>query len=388
MEKINKEKIGKYKCLYSNENLNINNEQFIQSSKFISNNSFLIFNNKNINKFNYNYNSESNIIDSIDLDTTFKESNFIYDYDIISNDNESNKYICLCSKDNPIRILNDKLSIIKSFTLENKQKESYLSSIFIKYEPFGLNIYTGKNHLSKIDLIKQKEIFTIFNNNFNYLSCFDFNIKYSCYFLGSYSKKIILCDYKTDKIIYNYKQENSVNQIKLLNNQEYKMLVGYRNSDCICLFDVRKMGECLNKLERSAKGTKKVNFVLDKEENNLYCGADNGILIRYYNLDNIAKNGIYLNDKNKIDNNNSNKINDMDIKNIDINKINREEIDIGLNNSISSIDLNNDSKLILVTNGEINYEKKFYSLNKNSDSDDNIEINNGESQIHIYKYKE
>ena len=394
MEKINNEKIDKYKCLYSNNNLNIKGNKYIQSSKFISNKSFLIFTNKNIIKYNYNYNynSESNIIDSVELERKFKESNYIYDYDIIYNEYESNKYLCLCSKDNPIRILDDKLSLIKSFTLENKQKESYLSSIFIKYEPFGLNIYTGKNHLSKIDLIKQKEVFTIYNKNYNYLSSFDFNLKYSCYFLGSYNNRLILGDYKTDKIIGNYKQEKSINQIKILNNKEYKILIGYRNSNFICLFDIRKMDSYLNKLERSSKGTKKINFVLDENENNLYSGTDNGKLIRY-NFEKFEKKEMNIYENNNLLNKNLNETIGSFNKNVDnnetyeTNNINREENDIGLNNAISSIDLNNDFNLILITNGEMEYENTFYSLNKNNDSDESFEIKNNyeESQFHIYK---
>ena len=371
----NNEKKEKYKCLFfilnelNKDKDNVNDNQYIHSSKFISNNSFIITKDKTIHKYYYSYNSTSNSIDSINIQNEFKEKDFIYDYDIINNNdqNESDTNICscICSKDNPIRILDDKLSLIKSFSIENKQKDAYLSSIFIKYESFGLNIYTGKNHLSKIDLIKQKEAHTIYNKNYNYLSCFDFNIKYSCYFLGSYSNKLIMCDYKTDKIINIYKQNNSVNQLQLLNTKEYKLFVGYRNADYIQLYDIRKMNKYLCKLERNALTTKKINFILDNTENNLYSGTVDGKILKISEFD-------------KADENNN------------VGIINKEEIDIGINNCISSIDINNDYKLLIITNGDKNYyDEKFYSINDNLDidSDDNSEIikNNNESQFHIYK---
>lgn len=372
MDNNNNIKKEKYKCLYTNKNPLQKDNKYIQSSKFISNNSFLIFKDKKIIKYNYSYNLQMNNIDSIDIENEFIEKDYIYDYDIIFNQYESNTNICICAKDNPIRILNDKLLLIKSFSIENKQKESYLSSIFIKYEPFGLNIYTGKNHLTKIDLIKQKEINTIYNKNYNHLSCFDFNIKYSCYFIGSYSNKLFLCDYKTDKIINIYKQEKSVNQIKVLNTKEYKIIVGYRNSDYICLFDIRKMDKYIQKLNRNAMTTKKINFILDKDEKNLYSGTKNGTIIRYCNLGENDMGDKTLNEN--IDSSYNNEI------------INNEEIDIGINNCISSIDLNNDYNLMLVTNGERNFDDIFYSL-KNNDSDYNSDIENEykESQFHLYK---
>lgn len=361
MENINNKNDEKYKCIFSSNNLNQNDNNYIQSSKFLSDNSFLIFRNKQIIKYNYFYNSISNSFDSISKQEEYKEKDYIYDYDIITNQYESNKNICICSKDNPIRILDDKLSLIKSFTLENKQKETYLSSIFIKYEPFGLNIYTGKNFLSKIDIIKQKEGISFYNKQYNYLSCFDFDIKYSCYFLGSYSNKLIMCDYKTDKIINSYKQEKSVNQIKILKSKDYEIIVGYRNNNYISLFDIRKMDKCIKKLERNATSTKKINFILDDTESNLYSGTDNGKLIRYSNFE-------------KIENDN----------------INKEEIDIGLNSCITSIDLNNDMNLMIVTNGDNYNNGSIYSLIKNDDSDEECECEkciNIYSKFQIYKLK-
>ena len=75
--------------------------------------------------------------------------------------------------------------------------------------------------------------------------------------MGSYSNNLFLCDYKTDKNIHNYKQEKSVNQIKIINSKEYKILVGYRNVDYIYLFDIRKMESYINKMDRRALLLKK-----------------------------------------------------------------------------------------------------------------------------------
>ena len=91
-----------------------------------------------------------------------------------------------------------------------------------------------------------------------------------------------MSDYKTDKIIDIFQQEKPVNQIKLLNSKMYQMLIGYRNSDYICLFDIRKMNKYVNKLERNALTTKKINFILDIDENEIYCGNLDGNIIKYF----------------------------------------------------------------------------------------------------------
>ena len=322
------------------------------------NNSFLIINEKSIIKYNYDYNNQKNEIESLNLSSEFKEQDYVYDYDIIHNNSEK-PFICLCSKDNPIRILNYDLSIVKSFSLGNKIKEQFLSSTFIKYEKYGINIYTGKKFLSKIDLIKQKEIFTKFNKNYNYLSCFDFNLNYSCYFLGSYSNNLLMCDYKTDKIIEIFQQEKSVNEIKLLNSRIYQMLIGYRNSDYISLFDIRKMNKCVNKLERNALTTKKINFVLDKDEHDIYCGNLDGHIIKYS-----FNNGINNNDSYE-------------------NNFIKEQIDYGINNNITSIDLENNYKLLMITFG-----KKYNTIIDSSENSIDSENNNDkekEGNFRIYK---
>ena len=353
---INKN-IDRNKCLFSSVNSNFNNE-YIQSSKFLSNNSFVIINEKSIIKYYFDYNNLKNEIESVNLSNKFREQDYIYDHDIIHNNTEK-PLICLCSKDNPIRILNYDLSIVKSFSLENKIKEKFLFSTFIKYEEFGINIYTGKNFLSKIDLIKQKEIFTKFNKNYNYLSSFDFNPKYSCYFIGSYSNNLLMSDYKTDKIIDIFQQEKPVNQIKLLNSKMYQMLIGYRNSDYICLFDIRKMNKYVNKLERNALTTKKINFILDKDENEIYCGNLDGNIIKYS-----LNNGINNNESYE-------------------NNFIKEEINYGINNYITSNDLENKYKLLLIT-----YGKKYNTIINSSENYSDIEENIDEEKecnFGIYK---
>ena len=360
---MNTKIIDNYKCIFSSRNLKIENK-YIQSSKFILSNSFLIINNKSIVKYNYDYNDKKKEIESIKLKNEFNENNYIYDYGIIDNGNIENQYIFLCSKDNPIRILNNELSIVKSFTLENKMKEKFLSPIFIKYDKYGINIFTGNNFLSKIDLIKQKELFIKFNKNYNYLSCFDFNPRYSCYFIGSYSQNLLISDYKTDKIIEIYKHELPINEINILNTRNYQILIGYRNSDYMCLYDIRKMNKFINKLERNALTTKKINFILDKDENDIYCGNLNGNIIRY-------------SFENEIEDN---------INVINQDKFSKEEINLGINNSISSLDLEDNKKLLMVTYGNRN-NLIINSLDNIDEMDENLIKNkdNGEFGFNIYQ---
>ena len=312
------------KCIFSLEN-SMNKDKYIQSSKFISDDSFLLFNEKSIIKYNYVYNTSENSIESINSKNQFTENNYIYDYDMIYDNNTENQYICLCSKDNPIRIINNDLLLVKSFSLEKKINEKYFSSTFVKFEEFGMNIFTGKNFLSKIDLISEKEIFIKLDKNYNYLSCFDYNNRYSCYFLGSYNRNILICDYKTDKIIEIYKKEKPINEIKLLNTRPYQILVGYRNSNYFSLFDIRKMNQYINKLQRNVLSTKKINFVLDKEEKNIYSGDLNGNIIKYtFNKE--------INDK--------------------LANFSSEKENIGINKCITSIDLQKKNNLLIIT-----YEK-------------------------------
>ena len=344
-----------YKCVFSSEN-SIYNNKYIQSSKFISNNSFLIINDKSIIKYTYNFNALNDSIESINLRNEFEENNYIYDYDIISDNSMEKTYICLCSKDNPIRILDNELSLIKSFSLERKIKEKYFSSTFIKYEEFGMNIFTGKNFLSKIDLITEKEKFIKFDKNYNYLSCFDYNHKYSCYFLGSYNHNLLICDYKTDKIIEIFKQENPINEIKLLNTRPYQMLMGFRNSNYICLFDIRKMNQYINKFERNALTTKKINFVLDKNENNIYTGDIEGNIIKYF-FDKETNDKSYKRNQNNFS---------------------FEKENMGINYRITSIDLEDKNNLLIAI-----YEKNNYL----EDENESLEMlqNNKESNFNIYK---
>ena len=48
------------------------------------------------------------------------------------------------------------------------------------------------------------------------------------------------------RIIEIYKKEKPINEIKLLNTRPYQILVGYRNSNYFCLFDIRKMNQYNN----------------------------------------------------------------------------------------------------------------------------------------------
>ena len=343
--------MSKLKCLYTSSNFTEKNlDNFIQSLSFFSKDSFLIFtNNKQILKYNF---IPDNIDDNytITQSSNFIENNYIYDYDFIPNNNNSNN-LCICSNNNPIRILDNNLNIIKSYTLENKQKEKYLSSNFIKFEQYGLNLYTGKNFLSKIDLIKEKIIYIENNKKYTLLSSFDFNIKYSCYLLGSYSNNILLCDYKTDKIVNIFKQESPVNQIKILNSKNYMVVVGYRNNDYISIFDIRKMNENIYKLNRNGNKTKKFNFVFDDKERFLYSGENNGNIIKYsgfeiFDLEN---------------NNNFNSV------------FNKEYFYFGNGNCcVSSVDIDNENGLLLVSSGERN-EKIFEDINDEDKDEINIE---------------
>ena len=94
-------------------------------------------------------------------------------------------------------------------------------------------------------------------------------------------------------------------------------------------------------------------------------------MIRYFDFDKIENKEI----------NNENNIK------FDCNAFNKEEIDIGLNKCISSIDLNNDLNLMIVTSGEYNYDEIFNSLISKNDSDNDIDNKIDYKDIQFYIYK-
>ncbi len=51
----------------------------------------------------------------------------------------------------------------------------------------------------------------------------------------------------------------------------------------------------INKLERNALTTKKINFILDKDENEIYCGNLDGNIIKYSLNNGINNNESYEN---------------------------------------------------------------------------------------------
>ena len=249
---------------------------FIKKVKFIDKLSFILIDDKcNIQIRHLNNTSIRN----------FKENNFINDFDILLEKNYD-ALIFECSHQNPIRLFDINLNLKKSYFFEDRTKEKIYDPIFVKVEPYSLNLFTGGNFLSKIDLITNKILYPKHNKNYNLLNCFDYYFEHSFYLLGSYNKNLLFCDFKTDQIENKIKLNYSINQIQLINKNQ--ILIGYRNSNKISLFDIRNLNQEITNFERINFTQQKTNFSIDLKNNILYSGDMNG-KITLYNLNNYKK---------------------------------------------------------------------------------------------------
>ena len=258
---------------------------FAKKVKFIDKLSFIFIDDKCNLQINHLNNTLTN---------NFKENNFINDFDILLEKNYE-VLIFECSHDNPIRLFDTNLNLKKSFFIGDITKEKIYDPIFVKVEPYSLNVFTGGNFFSKIDLITNKIIYPKQNKNYNLLNCFDYYLENSFYLLGSYNKNLLFCDFKTDQIENKIKLNFPINQIQLINKNQF--LIGYRNNSQISLFDIRNLNKEIINFERIYFTQQKINFSIDLNNNILYSGDMNG-KITLYNLSNYKKN----NELNFIDN--------------------------------------------------------------------------------------
>lgn len=250
---------------------------FAKKVKFIDKLSFIFIDDKCNLQINHLNNTLTN---------NFKENNFINDFDILLEKNYE-ALIFECSHDNPIRLFDTNLNLKKSFFIGDITKEKIYDPIFVKVEPYSLNVFTGGNFFSKIDLITNKIIYPKQNKNYNLLNCFDYYLENSFYLLGSYNKNLLFCDFKTDQIENKIKLNFPINQIQLINKNQF--LIGYRNNSKISLFDIRNLNKEIINFERIYFTQQKINFSIDLNNNILYSGDMNG-KITLYNLSNYKKN--------------------------------------------------------------------------------------------------
>ena len=250
-------------------NICFSENNFAKKVKFIDKSSFILIDDMaDLQIRNINNNDIIN----------YKENNYINDFDILLEENYE-IIIFQCSNENPIRFLDKNLKEIKSFLLEDILKEKILSSFFIKIEPYSLNIFTGGNFFSKIDLITNKILYIKTDKDYNLVNCFDFSIRNSFYLIGSYNKNLLFCDFKTDKIENKIKLNYSINQIKIIENKQ--ILIGYRNSDKISLFDLRNVNKEIISFERKNFTQQKINFTVNESNSILFSGDMNGKIILY-----------------------------------------------------------------------------------------------------------
>lgn len=321
---------SKPECLYSfTYKPYTENENFIKFSSFLSKDLVLLITNKNNVDVFSNFH-DSNYIPSPKY--SFVESNYIYDFSILK-DNYHSPLIFICSKDNPIRVLNDKLVTEETYLIKN-ETEVVINPNFVSIDSYGLNLFCGKNFLVKIDLISGTKEYIKKSNKFkfNLLSSFDYNYKNGYYLLGSFNKDLLFCDYKTNKVISVKQELHSINQIKCFTKNEYQFIVGYRNSDCINIYDIRNLNQVYSQFYRNClNSSQKINFALNEDETLLYTGGIDGYIISY-NLEKYEYANYFNVCTNEIDN--------IDIQNIQ---------------GISSLDIKDN--ILLVTTGKRKFPK-------------------------------
>ncbi len=118
------------------------------------------------------------------------------------------------------------------------------------------------------------EKFQLKNEKNNYeksvYSCFDFNINSQFYLTGTYSKKIILVDNRTnapfDTLLYH---ENGVNSLRFLQNQ-INFISGARRDDNIYIWDLRNLNVPIGSFYRNGDTNQKLEIELDREEKYLF----------------------------------------------------------------------------------------------------------------------
>jgi hypothetical protein len=298
------------------------NDNYIKHSAFLNknvNSDFIVINNNNSINF---YIEEDN--DYI-MKYSFKESNYVYDYKVFNLDLYHPSKVFVSSKSNPIRMLDNYAKTERTFLLRNNNEEIY-NPIFVGIDMYGVNLYSGNNFLSKIDLINGNisYISKPNNNKWNLLSCFDFNYQHSFYLIGSYSKNLYFMDYYNNKIIYEQKHSNAINQCVFVENNPNYYVINYRNSLYMSMFDVRAYDkEVANFFKYTAGSNQKITFTIDN--NILYTGTSNGYIISYdlvqlaydkhFSINNEYNNNSHINSGE-----NYNPINSVDVSNVSNNK--------------------------------------------------------------------
>ena len=137
-----------------------------------------------------------------------------------------------------------------------------------------LKIDLVTDEITKIDLLKNDRNNWYNSSKVGYVSCFESNINYDYYCLGTYSQQIFLIDRKTDKSICSLPvvHTNGVNKLLCLKTHPNMFLSGARKDNYIYLWDTRNLSNPVNNYTRSNDIYQKLNFCLDISEEILFCG--------------------------------------------------------------------------------------------------------------------
>lgn len=192
----------------------------------------------------------------------------------------------MCSKDNPVRVLNQNGNIHNSYLLKNHLEE-IINPISLKIDTINLNLYCGMNkQIVKVDLISDKIEYNKISGESSPISCIDITQKNNYYISGSYSGKIYLIDKKSNQPFHviQEKHPRGVNYVKFLKSGE-SFITGGRK-DCEILFwDCRKLNTPINNLYRKNETNQKLSICLDSDfsetEKYFYVANSDGTVIVY-----------------------------------------------------------------------------------------------------------
>ncbi len=203
------------------------------------------------------------------------------------------KLFYLCSKSNPIRVINGEGKVACSYILKNHLEE-LINPVSIKVDNYAMNLYCGlQKEFRKIDLITDKISVINLKKNFyesSYISCFDFHPKKSFYLSGSYSGKIYLIDKNSDVPWYMISNRHfrGVKSVKFLNtdNNENLFLSAGRSETELLLWDIRNMTEPAKIFYRNNMTFQNLNFMTDNEDKFLFTSNNDGTILIYDILSN------------------------------------------------------------------------------------------------------
>ena len=256
------------------------------------------------------------------------------------------KYFYICSKDNPVHTIDSEGKFCYSYISRNHVDE-IINPISIKIDQYGLKLFCGfSKYFTIFDLVNDKQIAKIepiqeenYTKDPSKISCFDFNHRNNFYLVGSYSGKIYLIDYLTNRTIFTIseKHKKGVNNLKFFNKSENSLnfISGGRFDNEIFIWDSRNLSSPVYSLFRENQTHQKLNFVIDEGDNYIYVANNDGSIL-VYDLKNLSSVSYFYTNENMTN----------------------------MREAVSCVDFDSNKNLLVTASGARQFENKNSSVNK------------------------